>query len=82
MPEPNNAFFSRAVWSADLLGAALSHLVVRLLLDEDALLAAAVDDTLFKRRGRKIFGAAWQHDGAAQGRKPRCSSPVVRSFRP
>ncbi|MET8535086.1 transposase [Streptomyces sp. NPDC005065] len=27
----------------------------------------AVDDTLFKRRGKKVFGAAWQHDGAATG---------------
>ncbi|WP_438289547.1 IS701 family transposase [Streptomyces sp. HUAS TT7] len=65
-----HAFFSRAVWSADLLGAALSHLVVRLLLDEDAPLVAAVDDTLFKRCGRRIFGAAWQHYGAARGKKP------------
>ncbi|MEV0372466.1 hypothetical protein AB0I10_21980 [Streptomyces sp. NPDC050636] len=28
----------------------------------------AVDDTLFKRRGKKVFGAAWQHDGSAAGR--------------
>ncbi len=26
-----------------------------------------MDDTLFKRRGKKVFGAAWQHDGAATG---------------
>ncbi|WP_146051045.1 hypothetical protein [Streptomyces noursei] len=25
-----------------------------------------VDDTLFKRRRKKAFGAAWQHDGAAR----------------
>jgi hypothetical protein len=30
----------------------------------------AVDDTLFKKRGKKVFGAAWQHDGAARGEKP------------
>ncbi|MGC9543003.1 hypothetical protein [Streptomyces sp. UG1] len=27
-----------------------------------------MDDTLFKRRGKKVFGAAWQHDGCAAGR--------------
>lgn len=30
----------------------------------------AVDDTLFKKRGRKVFGAGWQHDGAARSEKP------------
>jgi hypothetical protein len=25
---------------------------------------------LFKRRGKKVFGAAWQHDGAATGPTP------------
>jgi hypothetical protein len=30
----------------------------------------AVDDTLFKRSGKKVFGAAWHHDGAAKGPKP------------
>ncbi|MEV6956655.1 transposase [Streptomyces sp. NPDC051183] len=34
------------------------------------MLTVAVDDTLFKRRGKKVFGAAWQHDGAAKGPKP------------
>jgi hypothetical protein len=29
-----------------------------------------VDDTLFKRSGKKVFGAAWHHDGAAKGPKP------------
>jgi hypothetical protein len=27
-----------------------------------------IDDTLFHRVGRKVFGAAWQHDGSAKGR--------------
>ncbi|MFD5387991.1 transposase [Streptomyces sp. NPDC127074] len=38
------------------------------LLPDGAPLQVAVDDTLFKRSGRKVSGAAWQHDGAAQGR--------------
>ena len=62
-----HTFFSRASWNPDLLGISLSHLVVRQLLPSGAVLTVAVDDTLFKRRGKKIFGAAWQHDGAAIG---------------
>nr|WTB35026.1 transposase [Streptomyces sp. NBC_00830]WTB35045.1 transposase [Streptomyces sp. NBC_00830] len=65
-----HAFFSRASWNPDLLGISLSHLVVRQLLSPDVVLTVAVDDTLFKRRGKKVFGAAWQHDGAAKGPKP------------
>ncbi|MCX4538095.1 transposase [Streptomyces sp. NBC_01669] len=65
-----HAFFSRASWNPDLLGISLSHLVVRQLLPADGVLTVAVDDTLFKRRGKKVFGAAWQHDGAARGPKP------------
>jgi SRSO17 transposase len=62
-----HAFFSRASWNPDLLGISLSHLVVRQLLSVGEVLTVAVDDTLFKRRGKKVFGAAWQHDGAAIG---------------
>ncbi|MGP4052849.1 transposase [Streptomyces sp. 2A115] len=65
-----HAFFSRARWNAGILGISLSHLIVRQLLAEGAVLTVAVDDTLFKQRGKKVFGAAWQHDGAAQGPKP------------
>ncbi|WP_189313439.1 transposase [Streptomyces brasiliensis] len=65
-----HAFFSRSRWNPDILGVSLSHLIVRRLLPEGAVLTVAVDDTLFKRRGKKVFGAAWQHDGAARGPKP------------
>ncbi|MFH9355662.1 transposase [Kitasatospora sp. NPDC017646] len=65
-----HVFFSRAAWNPDILGISLSHLIVRRLLPEGAVLTVAVDDTLFKRRGKKVFGAAWQHDGAAKGPKP------------
>jgi hypothetical protein len=65
-----HAFFSRARWNPGILGICLSHLIVRQLLAEGAVLTVAVDDTLFKRRGKKVFGAAWQHDGAAPGPKP------------
>ena len=65
-----HAFFSRASWNVEVLGLALSHLLVRSLLTEGAALTVAVDDTLFKRSGKKVFAAAWQHDGAAKGPKP------------
>lgn len=62
--------FSTARWSADEVGLALAGLVVARLLPDGAPLQVAVDDTLFKRSGKKVFGAAWQHDGAARGPRP------------
>lgn len=61
-------FFSRTAWSAETLGLYLSRLIVRVLLPDGAALTVAVDDTLFKRRGKKVFGVGWQHDGSARGR--------------
>ena len=40
------------------------------LLPAGSPLTLAVDDTLFKRSGKKVFGVAWHHDGAAKGPKP------------
>jgi len=62
--------FSNARWSGDALGLALADLIVARLLPADSALTIAVDDTLFKRSGKKVFGAAWHHDGAAKGPKP------------
>jgi hypothetical protein len=61
-------FFSQAAWSTDTLGMYLSRLIVRTLLPDGAAITVAVDDTLFKKRGKKVFGAGWQHDGAARGK--------------
>ncbi|WP_239307814.1 MULTISPECIES: transposase [unclassified Frankia] len=60
-------FFSQAVWDVDQLGLIAARLVVRRLLDDDAPVTVVVDDTLFKRWGRKVHHAFWTHDGAAQG---------------
>src|SRR5690349_19458929 len=62
--------FSNARWSGDALGLVLADLIVARLLAADSALTIAVDDTLFKRSGKKVFGAAWHHDGAAKGPKP------------
>ena len=48
----------------------MADLIVARLLPTDSALTIAVDDTLFKRSGRKVFGVAWHHDGAAKGPKP------------
>lgn len=61
-------FFSRAVWDADEFGVALARAVAARFIPCGGALTAVVDDSLFHRYGKKIFGAAWQHDGSARGR--------------
>jgi hypothetical protein len=59
-------FFSRAVWSVQKLSAAVTALVINRLLPAGAPVLIAVDDTLFRRSGRKVHGTAWHYDGAAK----------------
>jgi hypothetical protein len=58
-------FFARARWQADELGLAVARLVVLLLVPPGQPLTVAVDDSLFRRSGRKVHGAGWQYDGSA-----------------
>jgi hypothetical protein len=60
-------FFSAYVWDTDQLGLAIARLIVDRLLDADTAITVAVDDTLFRRWGKKVHHAFWTHDGAAQG---------------
>jgi hypothetical protein len=60
-------FFARARWSADDLGLAVARLVVALLVPAGAPVTVAIDDTLFRRRGKKVWAASWFHDGSAPG---------------
>jgi hypothetical protein len=60
-------FFSRARWSADDLGLAVARLVTALLVPAGQPVTVAIDDTLFKRRGKKVWAAGWFHDGSAPG---------------
>jgi len=39
-------------------------------LPTESALAIAVDGTLFMRSGKKVFGAAWHHDGGAKRPTP------------
>src|SRR5215831_679876 len=61
-------FFARARWEAGELGLAAARLVVLLLVAPGAPLKVAVDDSLFRRSGRRVHGAGWQHDGSAPSR--------------
>jgi hypothetical protein len=58
-------FFSHRRWSVDRVGLQLAHLIVQRLVPPGAPLEVVVDDTLFRRTGRKVFGARWCHDGSA-----------------
>jgi SRSO17 transposase len=62
-------FFARARWQVDELGVAVARLVVGLLVPPGQALTVAVDDSLFRRTGRKVHGAGWQYDGSAPGRR-------------
>jgi hypothetical protein len=62
-------FFATARWSADALGLQVCDLIVGWLLPVGMPICLVVDDSLFKRTGRKIFGAGWHYDAAASGRK-------------
>lgn len=62
-------FFSHARWSPERLSVTLARLIVSLLLARGEPVTVAVDDTLFRRYGRKVWAASWFHDGSAQGPK-------------
>jgi hypothetical protein len=57
-------FFARARWSPDRLGLVLLDCVLERLVPDGAPLLIAIDDTLLKRSGRRVWGTAWHHDGA------------------
>ena len=58
-------FFARAAWDLDELGLAVARVVVSLLVPGGAAITVAVDDSVFRRCGRRVYGAAWQHDGSS-----------------
>lgn len=59
-----HAFFAERVWSANKLGLLLLDFLVARFVAPGEPIVLAVDDTLFKRRGKKVYGAAWQYDGS------------------
>jgi DDE superfamily endonuclease len=61
-------FFSVNRWSADALGLVLARLIGERLLPGGAALEVAVDDTLFRRRAKKVHHGFWTHDASQPGR--------------
>jgi DDE superfamily endonuclease len=67
-------FFARRRWDPDRLGLALLDFLVVTFLKAGAPIRLAVDDTLFGRSGRRVWGAHYLHDGAqpeGSGRRTR-----------
>jgi SRSO17 transposase len=62
-------FFSLSDWSVDELGLRVAELIVERLLGPEDPLVVPVDDTLLKRRGRKIHACFWHHDATANSNK-------------
>lgn len=60
-------FFSGARWNPRQVGLLLAELIVTRLLTAGAPITVAIDDTLFRRRGKKVHAAGWFHDGSAAG---------------
>jgi hypothetical protein len=58
-------FLSRARWSADELGLRIAALIAERLTDPGQAVLLAVDDTLLRRRGRRVFGSHFHHDATA-----------------
>ncbi|MFI5066463.1 MAG: transposase, partial [Streptosporangiales bacterium] len=58
-------FFGRARWELDQLGLAIAQLAVLLVTEPGADVRVAVDDSVFRRCGRRVHGAGWQHDGSS-----------------
>ena len=59
-------FFASSRWNPDQLGLVALGLVIGWLTPAGAPIAVAVDDTLFRRRGRKVYAACWAYDGSLQ----------------
>ena len=57
-------FFARRRWDPDELGVRLLDFLVTVFVKPEGPIRFAVDDTLFGRSGRKVWGAHYLHDGA------------------
>lgn len=56
-------FFARRRWEPDELGVRLLDFLIATFVKAGAPIRLAVDDTLFGRSGRRVFGAHYLHDG-------------------
>ena len=73
-------FFAYRRWEPDELGLRLLGFLVSVLVGADAPICLAVDDTLFGRSGKRVYGAHYLHDGAqseGSGRRTRFGNCFV-----
>jgi hypothetical protein len=59
-------FFASAAWSADAVGLVVLRLVTGWLIPVGAPVVIAVDDTMFRRAGRRVHAAYWGYDGSVK----------------
>ena len=67
-------FFATRSWDPDELGVRLLDFLVSAFVEAGAPIRLAIDDTLFGRSGRRVWGAHYLHDGAqpeGSGRRTR-----------
>lgn len=57
-------FFAERQWCPDRLGLLLLDFLIATFVPRGAAIALVVDDTLFRRTGKKVHGARWQYDGS------------------
>jgi len=69
-------FFASARWSADGAGLVVLRLVTGWLIPAGGPVVIAVDDTMFRRWGRKVHAAHWGYDGSLQ--VPRGGKKLAR----
>ena len=62
-------FFSTSRWQPHQVGLTLAQLLITCLVSPGAPITVAIDDTLFRRRGKKVHAAGWFHDGSTAGQK-------------
>jgi hypothetical protein len=65
-----HSFFSRARWDPQALGLVLAQQIVTRLLPDGAPVMVAVDDTLFKRHGKKVFILSFRVSRCCDLRRP------------
>ena len=63
-------FFARARWELDQLGLAVAQLVVLLVVPPGADLRVAVDDSVFRRSGRKVVILSFRVSRGCDLRRP------------
>lgn len=59
-----HAFFSERQWCPDKLGLLLLDFLLARFVSAGEPIRVAVDDSLFRRAGKQVYGAAWQYDGS------------------